>query len=99
MHKEDGHRKEVQAFILASEQLYKLLAGGGTLNVWEAETIRCCLDELLVRTTEDMVSPGAPSPGMWFPRVVRGETNADKTCPAVVTDSQGVEIELRNVSF
>lgn len=78
MQREDGHRKEVQAFIIASEQLYKLLAGGGTLNVWEAETIRCCLDELLVRTTEDMVSQPAPSPDMWFPRVVRGETYADE---------------------
>lgn len=40
-------RNEVQKFIVASEQLYKVLAEGQSLNVHEAETVRCCVDELL----------------------------------------------------
>jgi hypothetical protein len=36
---------------------------------------------------------------LWSPGVVRGETNAEKTFSAVVTDSQGVETELKNVLF
>ncbi len=40
-------RKEVRAFLAASEQLYKILSEGQSLNVHEAVTIRCCLDELL----------------------------------------------------
>src|SRR3990167_27753 len=36
---------------------------------------------------------------LWLPGLVRGETTAEKTFSAVVTDSQGVEMELKNVLF
>jgi hypothetical protein len=40
------HRKEVQAFVVASEELYRLLSHGDSLSVGERETVMCCLDEL-----------------------------------------------------
>jgi hypothetical protein len=39
-------RKEVQEFITASERLHRILSGGPSLNVHEAETVQCCLDQL-----------------------------------------------------
>ena len=40
-------RQEVQQFIIATEQLYKFLAGGKSLTVHEVEAISCCMHELL----------------------------------------------------
>jgi hypothetical protein len=40
-------RKEVKMFCAASEKLYRILSQGGSLNVHEAETVRCCLHELV----------------------------------------------------
>ena len=50
-------RKEVQAFLAASEQLYKVLAQGQSLNVHEAATVRCCLDELLAEGEKALYDP------------------------------------------
>ena len=40
-------RHEVQKFIVATEQLYKFLAGGKPLTVHEVEAVSCCMHELL----------------------------------------------------
>ena len=40
-------RHEVQKFIVATEELYKLLAGGKSLTVHEVEAVSCCMHELL----------------------------------------------------
>ena len=40
-------RKEVKLFIAASERMYQLLSEGQSLNAHEAETVRCCLHELV----------------------------------------------------
>jgi hypothetical protein len=51
--RESRIRKEVKMFIMASEQLYKVLTQGESLSVHEAETVRCCLDELLAKGSRD----------------------------------------------
>ncbi len=40
-------RQEVQKFLVATEQLYKFLAGGKSLTVHEVEAVSCCMHELL----------------------------------------------------
>ena len=40
-------RQEVQKFIVATEELYKFLAGGKSLTVHEVEVVSCCMHELL----------------------------------------------------
>lgn len=49
-------RKEVQAFIIATEHLYKSLARGKSLNVHEAEAVDCCMDELLAKGSGDQLT-------------------------------------------
>jgi len=39
-------KKEIQDFIIASENLYRLLAHSESLTCHEAEILRCCLEEL-----------------------------------------------------
>ena len=39
-------KKEIQDFIIASENLYRLLAHREALTCHEAEILRCCLEEL-----------------------------------------------------
>ena len=46
-------RQEVQNFIVATEQLYKFLAGGKSLTVHEVETVSCCMHELLAKGSGD----------------------------------------------
>ena len=46
-------RQEVQKFIVATEQLYKFLAGGKSLTVHEIEAVSCCMHELLAKGSGD----------------------------------------------
>jgi hypothetical protein len=46
-------RQEVQKFIVATEQLYKFLAGGKSLTVHEVEAVSCCMHELLAKGSGD----------------------------------------------
>jgi hypothetical protein len=46
-------RPEVQQFIVATEQLYKFLAGGKSLTVHEVEAVSCCMHELLAKGSGD----------------------------------------------
>ena len=46
-------RQEVQKFIVATEQLYKFLAGGQSLTVHEVEAVSCCMHELLAKGCGD----------------------------------------------
>jgi hypothetical protein len=46
-------RQEVQKFIVATEQLYKFLAGGKSLTVHEVEAVSCCMQELLAKGIRD----------------------------------------------
>ena len=46
-------RPEVQKFIVATEQLYKFLAGGKSLTVHEVEAVSCCMHELLAKGSGD----------------------------------------------
>jgi hypothetical protein len=46
-------RQEVQKFIVATEQLYKFLAGGKSLTVHEIEVVSCCMHELLAKGSGD----------------------------------------------
>jgi hypothetical protein len=46
-------RQEVQKFIVATEQLYKFLAGGKSLTVHEVEAVSCCMHELLAKGIGD----------------------------------------------
>ena len=39
-------KKEIQDFVIASENLYRLLAHKESLSCHEAEILRCCLEEL-----------------------------------------------------
>ena len=39
-------KKEIQDFIIATENLYRLLAHSENLTCHEAEILRCCLEEL-----------------------------------------------------
>lgn len=41
-------KKEIQDFIIATEQLYRHLSDERTLTCHEAEILRCCLEELSV---------------------------------------------------
>lgn len=50
-------RKEVQEFIVATEQLYKFLAGGESLTAHEAEAVNCCMDELFAKGSGDEATP------------------------------------------
>ena len=46
-------RQEVQKFIVATEQLYRFLAGGKSLTVHEVEAVSCCMHELLAKGSGD----------------------------------------------
>ena len=46
-------RQEVQKFLVATEQLYKFLAGGKSLTVHEVEAVSCCMHELLAKGSGD----------------------------------------------
>jgi hypothetical protein len=46
-------RQEAQKFIVATEQLYKFLAGGNSLTVHEVEAVSCCMHELLAKGSGD----------------------------------------------
>ena len=46
-------RQEVQKYIVATEQLYKFLAGGNSLTVHEVEAVSCCMHELLAKGSGD----------------------------------------------
>jgi hypothetical protein len=46
-------RQEVKRFIVATEQLYKFLAGGKSLTVHEVEAVNCCMHELLAMGSGD----------------------------------------------
>ena len=46
-------RQEVQTFIVATEQLYKFLAGETSLTVHEVEAVSCCMHELLEKGSGD----------------------------------------------
>jgi hypothetical protein len=39
-------KKEIQDFIIATENLYRLLSHSEALTCHEAEILRCCLEEL-----------------------------------------------------
>lgn len=39
-------KKEIQEFIIATENLYRLLSDSKTLSCHEVEILRCCLEEL-----------------------------------------------------
>ncbi len=41
-------KKEIQDFVIATEQLYRRLSHERTLTCHEAEILRCCLEELSV---------------------------------------------------
>ena len=47
-------KKEIQDFIIATENLYRLLSDSKTLTCHEVEIIRCCMEELC--TTGDGLS-------------------------------------------
>jgi hypothetical protein len=47
-------KKEIQEFIIATENLYRLLSDSKTLTCHEVEIIRCCMEELC--TTGDGLS-------------------------------------------
>lgn len=71
-------RKEVQTFIVATEQLYKALAGGKSLNVHEAEAVECCMVELLAKghggQFPDLISR-SPGASLRFPTRTGGVHN------------------------
>jgi hypothetical protein len=53
-------KKEIQEFVIASENLYRLLSSNKALTSYEAEILRCCMEELSGRALS--ISRAHPTP-------------------------------------
>ena len=53
-------KKEIQEFVIASENLYRLLSSNEALTSYEAEILRCCMEELSGRALS--ISRAHPMP-------------------------------------
>jgi len=51
-------KKEIKEFIIATENLYRLLSNSKALSCHEVEILRCCLEELSTMENDPSVHQG-----------------------------------------